>query len=101
MGKRGSKKREFDLGPQYQSKDARDYKDGDGVWTTVLTALGTIDLNCFIKYSRFSKEEIADLKRVRRSRKNAVYTKRSRARRAALMQPDRHNTAWLSVGMGM
>merc|ERR1719198_3565 len=50
-------------------RHAAAYKDEDGQWAFSLTELPAV--------------EITDLKRVRRQRKNKVYTKRSRVRKAA------------------
>lgn len=71
--------RDFD--PLSLSRELTDHKNVAGLWNTVLTDLPTIELNAFLKQSHFGKSEIVDLKKVRRQRKNAVYTKRSRARR--------------------
>eukprot|EP00039_Didymoeca_costata_P030992 m.32563 g.32563 ORF g.32563 m.32563 type:complete len:440 (+) comp8428_c0_seq1:91-1410(+) len=62
-------------------KHASAYRDQNG-WKQHITDLSTIHLNFFLKQSTFTKNEIADLKRIRRKRKNQQYTKRSRARRA-------------------
>lgn len=70
--------------PLLQARSPVAYKEIDGTWTTILTDLPTIELNAFLKRSDFSKEELADLKKVRRQRKNQIYTKRSRDRRSAL-----------------
>lgn len=64
-------------------RHAAAYKDEDGQWAFSLTELPTVELNAFLKRSTFTAVEITDLKRVRRQRKNKVYTKRSRVRKAA------------------
>lgn len=64
-------------------RHAAAYKDEDGQWAFSLTELPTVELNAFLKRSTFAAVEITDLKRVRRQRKNKVYTKRSRVRKAA------------------
>ena len=66
-----------------EAKTAAAYKEADGTWSTILSDLPTIELNAFLKRCDFTKEETLDLKKVRRQRKNQVYTKRSRDRRSA------------------
>lgn len=62
-------------------KNAEAYKQND-TWCNFLTDLPTVELNAFLRNSEFSKDDITDLKKVRRQRKNKVYTKRSRIRKA-------------------
>lgn len=66
-----------------EATTAAAYKEADGTWSTILSDLPTIELNAFLKRCDFTKEETSDLKKVRRQRKNQVYTKRSRDRRSA------------------
>lgn len=70
-------------GPGPLPTDAASYRDEHGSWACAVTELPTVDLNIFLKRTRFTKDEVADLKKVRRARKNQVYTKRSRVLKAA------------------
>jgi hypothetical protein len=67
--------------------DVSIYKDGEGCWITRLSDMPIVELNAFIKQVQMSKKDAADLKKVRRARKNTVYTKRSRERRS---RPAKH-----------
>jgi hypothetical protein len=62
------------------------FKDIEGEWITRLSDMPIVTLNAFIKKVNMSKADAADLKKVRRQRKNKVYTKNSRERRAGKRQ---------------
>ena len=62
------------------------FKDIEGEWITRLSDMPTVTINAFIKKVNMSKADAADLKKVRRQRKNKVYTKNSRERRAGKRQ---------------
>jgi hypothetical protein len=67
--------------------DGSNYKDNDGCWITRLSDMPIVELNAFIKQVQMGKKDAADLKKVRRQRKNILYTKRSRERRLLSKSP--------------
>lgn len=57
------------------------YKE-KGEWTSFLTELPTVELNAFLKRSKFTAKDIASLKKERRKRKCNIYTRRFREKRS-------------------